>query len=72
MKFIELINVKMPTNVGILTNISTISTTSENLKARDVFIFSGIFAFMSIRNFMLSEMSKKIVLYPRGHFLSDG
>ena len=33
MKFIMLINVKMPTIVGILTCISMISTTSERLKA---------------------------------------
>ena len=34
MKFIMLINVKMPTIVGILTVISMINTTSENLKER--------------------------------------
>ena len=33
-KFIMLINVKMPTIVGILTFISTINTTSKSLKAR--------------------------------------
>ena len=37
-KFIMLINVKMPTNVGILTFISMIYT-SKSLKARNVFIF---------------------------------
>ena len=37
-KFIVLINVKMPTIVGILTFISTINTTSERLKTRNVFI----------------------------------
>ena len=37
-KFILLINVKMPTIVGILTFISMIITTSERLKARNVFI----------------------------------
>ena len=35
MKFILLINVKMPTVVGILTFISIINTTSERHKARD-------------------------------------
>ena len=35
MKFILLINVKMPTIVGILTFISMINTTSERLKARN-------------------------------------
>ena len=33
MKFIMLINVKMPTIVGILTLISMINTTSESLKS---------------------------------------
>ena len=35
MKFILLINVKMPTIVGILTFISLINTTSERLRARN-------------------------------------
>ena len=39
MKFIMLINVKMPTIVGILTFIRMMNTTSEILKARNVFIF---------------------------------
>ena len=34
MEFILLINVKMPTIVGLLTFISMINTTSEILKAR--------------------------------------
>ena len=38
-KFILLINVKMPTIVGIFTFISMINTTSERLKARNVFIY---------------------------------
>ena len=37
-KFILLINVKMPTNVGILTFISMMNTISEKLKARNFFI----------------------------------
>ena len=37
-KFILLINVKMPTIVGILTFISLINTTFDRLKARDFFI----------------------------------
>ena len=37
-KFILLINVKMPTIVGILTFISMINATSEILKARNFFI----------------------------------
>ena len=38
MKFILLINFKMPTIVGILTFISMINTVSERLKARNFFI----------------------------------
>ena len=37
-KCILLINVKMPTIVGILTFISMINTTSERLKGRNFFI----------------------------------
>ena len=37
-KFILLINVKMPTIVGILTIISMVNTTSEKLKASHFFI----------------------------------
>ena len=37
-KIILLINVKMPTSVGILTFISMIYTTSERLNARNFFI----------------------------------
>ena len=37
-KFILLINVKMPTIVGILTFISMINNTSEGLKARNFLI----------------------------------
>ena len=39
MKFLMLINVKMPTIVGILTFIRIINTTLNSLKAREVFIF---------------------------------
>ena len=37
-KFIVLINVKMPTNVGISTFMRMINTTSERLKDRNFFI----------------------------------
>ena len=37
-KFILLINVKMPTILGILVFISMINTTSERLKTRNFFI----------------------------------
>ena len=39
MEFIMLINVKMPTIVGILILISMINTLSENLKFKKIFIF---------------------------------
>ena len=39
--FIMLINVKMPTIVGILTFISMINTTSENLKANSIYFFNS-------------------------------
>ena len=45
--FILLKNVKMPTIVGILTFISMINTTSEGLKARNLFICVGILVFIS-------------------------
>ena len=38
MKFILLINVEMPSIIGILTFISMINTKSERLKARNFFI----------------------------------
>ena len=43
-KFILLINVKMPTIIGILAFISRINTSSERLKARNFFI-CGDFSF---------------------------
>ena len=53
-KFILLINVKMPTIVGILTFLSMINTTSERLKARHFFI-CGYFSFFHEQlNFVLS------------------
>ena len=39
MKFIMLINFEMPTLVGIVTWIAMLSTTSESLKAKEVFNF---------------------------------
>ena len=39
MKFIQLINVKMPTIVGILTFISRIHTISDDFMARKALIF---------------------------------
>ena len=45
-KFILLINVKMPTIVGILTFISMINTTSERF-IEETSLFVGILLFMS-------------------------
>ena len=53
MKFIFLINVKMPTIVGILTFISMINRTSESLKAGKVVIFQH-FSFYNGWKFMHS------------------
>ena len=52
-KFIPLINVKMPTIVGILTFISRINTSYENLKSRNTYLFQH-FAFNDSWNFVLS------------------
>ena len=46
MKFILLINVKMPTIVGILTSISIINTTSERLKETLLFVHIYAHAFL--------------------------
>ena len=46
MKFILLINVKMPTIIGILTFISRINTASEDFKTRKILLFHK-FIFMS-------------------------
>ena len=48
-KCIMLINVKMPTIIGILTFISIINTTSESLKARKVVIFQLISFYDQLR-----------------------
>ena len=59
MKFILLISVKLPTIVGSLTFISMINTTSERLKARNVFIFR-YFGFYEQLKFSLSGEKKFI------------
>ena len=52
-KIILLINVKMPTIVGILTFISMINTASERLK-QETSLFVGILVFKTSWNFVLS------------------
>ena len=57
MKFAMLINVKMPTIVGILTFISMINTTSERLKVRNFFIcqYFGFYEHESLCSVSLVE-----------------
>ena len=57
-KFIQLVNVKMPTIVGILTFISRISTISEGFKASKVVIFHH-FTFYKHLKFHTQLSSKK-------------
>ena len=57
MKSIMLINVKMPTIVGILTFISMKDTKPETLKARKVIIFQH-FRFYEISNNVVCATSK--------------
>ena len=54
-------NVKMSTIVGILTFISMINSTSESLKARDVFIFQ-YFSFSVQMKFDAQLLNMKKVL----------
>ena len=60
-KFILLMNVKMPTIVGILTFISMINTTSERLKARSICMYL-FFSFYEQLKFCAVELSMKKVL----------
>ena len=59
-KFILLINVKMPTIVGILTFISMINTTSERLTARNFFI-CRYFSFYEQLKFRAQLSMKKVL-----------
>ena len=49
MDFIMLINIKMPTVVGILTFISMINRTSESSKARNSFFFQHFSFFEQLK-----------------------
>ena len=62
MKFILLLNVKMPTIVGILTFISKINTISEWLKARNFFICRYFSFLWAVEISCLVEFSMKKVL----------
>ena len=60
MEFILLINVKMPTIVGILTFISMIYTFYENLKARIVFILKYFSCYEHLK-FSVELGTKKVL-----------
>ena len=67
-KFILLINVKMPTIVGILTFVSMIYTTSESLKARKICILRhfSFYEQLKFRAQLLSIKKSLITLGPGG------
>ena len=74
MKFILLINVRMPTIVGILTFVGRIITASESFKARKILTFQH-FRFYGQLKFH-AELSMKIVYnlgawfsYHMAHFM---
>ena len=67
MRFIKLINVKMPTIVGILTFISMMNTASESLEARKAFIFQHFSFFEQLKFHAQLRMIKH--LKPQGLFL---
>ena len=62
MKFIQLINVKMPTIVGILIFMSRINTTSESLKARKI-LFFNIFSFYQLFNKISCSVELSMKIY---------
>ena len=59
MKFIQHINVKLATIVGILNFISRINTSSESYK--EITLFFSILAFMGRWNFKLSSVEHDFV-----------
>ena len=59
-KFILLINVKMPTIVGILTLISMINTTTERMKARNFSICRYLSIYEQLK--FCAQLSTKKVL----------
>ena len=64
MKFILLINVKMPTIVGILTFISMINTTSESFKARNSLFFHYFQCYKQLKFHVQVELSMKKIILP--------
>ena len=69
MKFILLINVKMPTIVGILTCISSINTSYESLKERNIYCFQFLWAVEILCSVGLSM--KKVSWYTHLFFLLE-
>ena len=61
MKLIMLINARMPTIVGILTFVSMINTTSENLKVRSLYCSALKFS-LAVEISCSIELSMKKVL----------
>ena len=64
MKFIMLMNVKMPTTVGILTFMSMINTISKSLKARTVFVFQFFSFYEQLKSTQLSMKKKNLTSGP--------
>ena len=65
-----LINIQMPTIVGVLTFISMINTISERLKARKFFIFQHFSSYEQLK--FCAQLSMKKVLLPRGQITLYG
>ena len=59
MKFILLINVKMPTIVGMLTFISMIKTSLDSLKSRNVYTFQHFCFYEQFELLCSVELSMK-------------
>ena len=66
-----LIDVKIPTTVGILTFISMINTTLNSLKARQVFIFQHFSFYKRLKFHVQLSRISKMFYYLRGPVLSQ-
>ena len=71
-KFILLINVKILTNVGILTFISMMNTTSESFKAIKICSLQHFSFYEQLKILCSVELSMKKVLEPRGLVFLQG
>ena len=61
-KFIMLINVKMPTIIGILTFMRMINSTSDSMEAVKVFIFQHFGFYEQFKKMCSVKLSMKKVL----------